>query len=107
MGIEWELPDWRKQGRTGPGPAAPKYKKLSDRNKVRKGKPVGKDQFGDGGTRRIPASKIKASKSGGGGGNKKKGCCSYVEAGKAIRRRKFRLAARYVRLDVKRRLSVA
>lgn len=98
MGIEWELPDWRKQGRTGPGPAAPKYKKLSDRNKVRKGKPVGKDQFGDGGTRRIPAKKIAKAK--------KKGCCSYAEAGKAITRLEFRLATRYVRMDIKARLGL-
>jgi hypothetical protein len=34
-------------------------------------------------------------------------CCSYVEAGKALRRRKFRLAVRYVRLDIKRRMAIA
>lgn len=49
--------------------------------------------------------KIRAG-GGGGGGNKKKGCCSYAEAGKAIRRRRYRLAARYVRMDVKARLGV-
>jgi hypothetical protein len=105
MGIQWETPKWRQEGRTGPGPIAPKYKKLSDRNKVRKGKPVGQwkgdsNPGGPGGrTRKIQTG-------GGGGGNKKKGCCSYVEAGKSLQRRKFRLAARYVRLDVKTRFGL-
>ena len=35
-----------------------------------------------------------------------KGCCSYAEAGKAITRLEFRLAVRYVRMDVKARLGV-
>lgn len=60
---------------------------------------MGKDQFGDGGSRRIPKSKIAKAK--------KKGCgCSYAEAGKAITRLEFRLATRYVRMDVKARLGL-
>lgn len=41
MGIEWEPPKWRREGRTGPGPGAPKYAKAKDRNKIRKGGSVG------------------------------------------------------------------
>lgn len=40
----------------------------------------------------------------GGGGGKppaKKGCCPMVEAGRSIKRRKFRLAARYARMSVR------
>jgi hypothetical protein len=98
MTRQWEPPRWQGEGRTGPGPAAPKYKSRKDRNKVRRGKPVGRDQFGDGGSRRIPAKKIARAK--------KKGCCSYVEAGKAITRLEFRLAVRYIRMDIKARLGV-
>lgn len=36
MGIEWEPPRWRQQGRTGPGPGAPRYRKAKDRSKVRR-----------------------------------------------------------------------
>ena len=63
------------------------------------------DQFGDGGTRRIPAEKIKKSKSGGShrGGRK---CCFAGQAVKAVWLGKFRLAARFARLDVKTRLGV-
>lgn len=64
---------------------------------------MGRDQFGDGGSRRIPAKKIKKAKT---GGSHKKGCCSYVEAAKAIRRLEFKLARRYVRMDVKARLGL-
>jgi hypothetical protein len=61
---------------------------------------MGKDQFGSSDkSRKISAKKIAKAK--------KKGCCSYVEAGKSLRRRKFRLAARYVRLDIKRRAGLA
>lgn len=42
----------------------------------------------------------------GGGKTPKKGCCSYAEAGKAIGRLEFKLAARYVRMDVKARLGI-
>jgi hypothetical protein len=59
---------------------------------------MGKDQFGDGGTRRIKPSSIRKAK--------KKGCCSYAEAGKAITRLEFRLAVRFVRMDVKARLGL-
>ena len=48
--------------------------------------------------------KIKAS--GGGGGHRRKGCCSYAEAGKAVTRLQFRLAARYIRMDIKARMGV-
>lgn len=40
-----------------------------------------------------------------GGSHKKDGCCSYVEAGKAIRAGKGRLAVRFIRMDVKARLG--
>lgn len=59
---------------------------------------MGKDQFGDGGTRKISKGSIRRSK--------KKGCCSYAEAGKAITRLQFRLAVRFVRMDIKARLGV-
>jgi hypothetical protein len=38
MGIEWLVPKWMREGRTGDGPAAPQYAKRSDRNLVRRGK---------------------------------------------------------------------
>lgn len=38
---------------------------------------------------------------GGGGGHKKKGCCPMVEAGRAVRRRRYRLAGRYARMSVR------
>jgi hypothetical protein len=84
---------WRKEGRTGPGPLAPRYKNRRDRNKVRRGKPVGGDQFGHGGSRRIPARKIAKAK--------KKGCCSMVAAVRSVKRGQFRLAGRYVRMSVR------
>lgn len=62
------------------------------------------DQFGHGGSRRIPKSKIQKSKTG--GSHAKKGCCSYQEAGRALARGKGRLAIRYVRMDLKARLGV-
>lgn len=34
------------------------------------------------------------------------GCCSYVEAGKALGGLRFRLAARYIRMDVKARMGL-
>lgn len=39
-------------------------------------------------------------------GKHSKGCCSYAEAGKAITRLEFRLAVRYVRMDIKARLGL-
>ena len=45
----------------------------------------------------------------GGGGSGKKpggGCCSYTRAVNAITRLEFRLAARYVRMDIKARLGI-
>lgn len=39
-------------------------------------------------------------------GNNGKCKCSYQRAGDALRRRKFRLAVRYVRLDIKTRMGV-
>lgn len=33
-------------------------------------------------------------------------CCSYQEAGRALLRRRYRLAARYICMDVKARLGV-
>lgn len=37
MGLGWGQPKWRDQGRTGPGPGAPRYAKRKDRAAVRKG----------------------------------------------------------------------
>lgn len=34
---EWGTPKWRQQGRTGPGPAAPRYAKARDRRAVQRG----------------------------------------------------------------------
>ena len=64
---------------------------------------MGRDQFGHGGSRKISKSSIKRSQQ---GGSHKKGCCSYAEAGKAITRLNFKLAVRYVRMDIKARLGV-
>lgn len=76
MGWEWDdTPKWRKEGRTGPGPIAPRYASRKDRATVRRG--------------------------GTPGGPPKKGCCAMVEAGKALRRKKFRLARRYAILSVR------
>lgn len=37
MGLEFDdMPKWAKQGRTGPGDAAPRYASRKDRRKVRK-----------------------------------------------------------------------
>lgn len=41
-----------------------------------------------------------------GNGPQPKKCCSYAEAGKAITRLEFRLATRYVRMDIKSRLGL-
>lgn len=50
---------------------------------------------------------VKGRHTGGpGGAHKKQGCCSYQEAGRAITRLQFRLAARYIRMDVKARLGI-
>lgn len=97
MGLDWDdIPQWRKEGRTGPGPAAPRYASRKDRSKVRRGKPVGKDQFGHGGSRRIPASKIKKSQQG--GSHKKKGCCSIAAGIRSIKDGNLRLGMRYFRM---------
>lgn len=37
MAQEWNNPKWRQQGRTGPGPAAPRYAKGKDRRAVQRG----------------------------------------------------------------------
>lgn len=108
MGNDWDIPKWQREGRTGPGPAAPKYAKLSDRNKVRRGKPVGKNNGGKGG------SNPGWYKPGGNGpyswGNgpqpKKSGCCFAGQAVKAVWAGKFRLARRFARLDVKTRMGL-
>lgn len=41
-----------------------------------------------------------------GGNHRKDGCCSYVEAGKALRAGKGRLAVRFVRMDLKARMGL-
>lgn len=38
---DWDIPKWKQQGRTGPN--GPQYARRSDRNKVRRGKPVGQN----------------------------------------------------------------
>lgn len=40
-------------------------------------------------------------KRGGGGGSNKKGCCPMAEAGRSVRRGKFKLAGRYARMSVR------
>lgn len=65
MGNDWDVPKWRREGRTGPGPAAPKYSKRSDRNKVRGEKPVGNNGPYHWGNR--PQPRRGSNKSGGGG----------------------------------------
>jgi hypothetical protein len=60
---------------------------------------MGKDQFGSSDkSRRIRPDQVRRAK--------KKGCCSYAEAAKAITRLEFRLAGRFVRMDIKARLGV-
>lgn len=68
---------------------------------VRNGGTVGKDQFGSGRTRKIPASKIAKAKRGGGGGGKKNDCCPMVAAVRSAKRGNFRLARRYAALSVR------
>lgn len=76
MSPEWDSPRWRQQGRTGPGPIAPKYKARKDRATVRRGGTPG-------------------------GPPKKDECCPMVAAVRSVRRGKFRLARRYARLSVR------
>lgn len=99
---DWESPKWRKEGRTGPGPIAPKYAKSKDRRAVRRGKDVGQwkgnsNPGGPGGsTRRIQTNK-------GGGGSKppSKDCCPMVAAVRSVKQGKFRLARRYAAMSVR------
>lgn len=72
---EWGNPSWRDQGRTGPN--GPRYAKRSDRAAVRRG-----GSPGDG-----------------------KGCCFAGQAVKSALSGKFRLARRFIRLDIKTRLG--
>jgi hypothetical protein len=65
---------------------------------------MGKDQFGHGGSRRIPASKIKKAKqggshAGGSGGGHKKDCCPMVAALRSVKQGKFKLARRYAAMS--------
>jgi hypothetical protein len=62
---------------------------------------MGADQFGHGGTRKIPASKIKKARGGGGGGGKKKDCCPMVAAIRSVKVGKFKLARRYAAMSVR------
>jgi len=97
---DWDdlIPKWRKEGRTGPN--GPKYALAKDRRTVRRGGTVGKDQFGSGGSRKIPRSKIKKSQQ---GGSHKKGndCCPMVAAIRSAKRGQFRLARRYATMSVR------
>lgn len=77
----WGEPSWREQGRTGPGPVAPRYASRRDRNTVRSGGTPGGD------------------------GKTPKKCCAMVEAGRAARRGKFRLARRYAVMSIRLALS--
>lgn len=38
MGQDWEEPKWRREGRTGDGPIAPRYANRRDRNRVARGR---------------------------------------------------------------------
>ena len=78
MGNDWEtpIPSWRKQGRTGPGPIAPKYASRKDRRTVRRGGTPGKPP-------------------------PKKDCCPMVAAVRSVKHGKFRLAHRYARMSVR------
>lgn len=95
---DWDdfLPKWRKEGRTGPN--GPKYASAKDRRTVRNGGTVGKDQFGSGGSRKIPKSKIKKSQQ---GGSHKKDCCPMVAAVRSVKQGKYRLARRYASMSVR------
>jgi hypothetical protein len=68
---------------------------------------MGADQFGHGGSRKIPASKIKKARQGGshagggGGGHKKKDCCPMVAAVRSAKQGKFKLARRYAGMSVR------
>lgn len=101
MGNDWDdTPKWRKEGRTGPGPLAPRYASRKDRATVRRGGTVGADQFGSGGSRKIPKSKIQKAQK---GGSHKKGggCCPMVAAVQSAKRGQFRLARRYAVMSVR------
>jgi len=70
------------------------------------GQTGGGGRIGQAGNR--SASQARGGRPHAGGGRglpPKKGCCSYIEAGKAITRLQFRLAVRYVRMDIKARLG--
>jgi len=101
MGTEWEPPKWRREGRTGPGPAAPKYAKAKDRNTVRKGGEVG-SQNG-----RKPPNPHRVPKSHGKRPSApsprqgKSDCCPMVAAGRSAKRGQFRLARRYAAMSVR------
>lgn len=99
---DWDdlIPKWRKEGRTGPGPLAPRYAKAKDRRTVRNGGTVGKDQFGSGGSRKISKGSIKRSQQGGSHKPPKKGCCPMVAAVRSVKQGKFRLARRYAAMSV-------
>ncbi len=61
--------------------------------------------------KRTRAQNLNAGKSGnhrryGPGTNGPVGCCSYQEAGRAVRRKKFYLAYRFITIDLKTRLGV-
>lgn len=89
MGWEWDdTPQWRKEGRTGPGPLAPRYASRKDRRDVRMGREVG------GGRRKIPHNIPQGKTS----HRKSKGCCSMVAAVRSAKDGNWRLARRYVRL---------
>lgn len=71
-----DVPRWRREGRTGPGPLAPRYASRKDRRTVRRG-----------GTPGQPPEKNK--------------CCPMVEAAVSVKRGNMRLARRYALLSLR------
>lgn len=72
--MDWDTPKWRQEGRTGPGPIAPRYANRKDRAAVRRG---------------------------GSPGDGKGGCCPMVAAVRSVKRGQFRLARRYAVMSVR------
>lgn len=66
---------------------------------------MGADQFGHGGSRRIPKSKIQKSKKGGshtgGGGSHKQGCCPMAAAVRSVKLGNYLLARRYAAMSIR------
>lgn len=105
---DWDdlIPKWRKEGRTGPGPLAPKYAKRKDRATVRRGGEVAKNPNPYGGGNANPGGpggyRGKIRPTGGGGGTPpKKKCCPMVAAVVSVKNGNWNQARRYARLAVR------